>query len=94
VPVGVFLSGGLDSSLITAFALKVRSTSRLQRAHRRTADETPHAIEVALWRAPSRGALDDVDLTVRSRHAESREPSRTLFAPICPSSANDDVAPG
>jgi len=49
VPVGVFLSGGLDSSLITAFASKASPglTAFSVRVGRDSFDETPHAIEVA-----------------------------------------------
>jgi asparagine synthase (glutamine-hydrolysing) len=68
VPVGVFLSGGLDSSLITAFALKVSPdlTAFSVRIGRDSFDETPHAIEVArhLGVRHQVVALDDVDLTV------------------------------
>ncbi len=68
VPVGVFLSGGLDSSLITAFALKVSPdlTAFSVRIGRDSFDETPYAIEVArhLGVRHQVVALDDVDLTV------------------------------
>jgi len=49
VPVGVFLSGGLDSSLITAFALKAAPdiTAFSVRIGQHSFDETPHAVEVA-----------------------------------------------
>jgi asparagine synthase (glutamine-hydrolysing) len=68
VPVGVFLSGGLDSSLMTAFALKVSPdlTAFSVRIGRDSFDETPHAIEVARHLGVRHHvvALDDVDLTV------------------------------
>jgi asparagine synthase (glutamine-hydrolysing) len=49
VPVGVFLSGGLDSSLITALAAKAAPdlTAFSVRIGRDTFDETAHAVEVA-----------------------------------------------
>jgi asparagine synthase (glutamine-hydrolysing) len=49
VPIGVFLSGGLDSSLITAFALKASPdlTAFSVRVGQNSFDETQHAIEVA-----------------------------------------------
>ena len=49
VPIGVFLSGGLDSSLITAFALKASPdlTAFSVRMGQDNYDETPHAIAVA-----------------------------------------------
>jgi asparagine synthase (glutamine-hydrolysing) len=49
VPVGVFLSGGLDSSLITALALSASPDLAAFSVHigQQSFDETPHAIEVA-----------------------------------------------
>src|SRR4029077_11184472 len=49
VPVGVFLSGGLDSSLITALAAKAAPdlTAFSVRVGRDSFDETAHAVEVA-----------------------------------------------
>jgi asparagine synthase (glutamine-hydrolysing) len=49
VRVGVFLSGGLDSSLITAFAAKAAPdlTAFTVRIGQDSFDETPHAVEVA-----------------------------------------------
>ena len=49
VPVGVFLSGGLDSSLITALAVKASHdlTAFTVRVGRDSFDETAHAVEVA-----------------------------------------------
>jgi asparagine synthase (glutamine-hydrolysing) len=49
VPVGVFLSGGLDSSLITALAAKAAPdlTAFSVRVGRDSFDETAHALEVA-----------------------------------------------
>lgn len=68
VPVGVFLSGGLDSSLITAFALKASPdlTAFTVRIGRDSFDETPDAIEVARHLGVRHRvvALDDADLMV------------------------------
>jgi asparagine synthase (glutamine-hydrolysing) len=49
VPVGVFLSGGLDSGLITAFAAKTSPdlTAFTVRVGQNGFDETEHAVEVA-----------------------------------------------
>lgn len=49
VRVGVFLSGGLDSSLITAFAAKASPdlTAFTVRIGQDSFDETPHAVEIA-----------------------------------------------
>jgi asparagine synthase (glutamine-hydrolysing) len=49
VPVGVFLSGGLDSSLITALALRASPdlTAFSVRMSEESFDETPYAIEAA-----------------------------------------------
>src|ERR1700741_5477020 len=49
VPLGVFLAGGLDSSLITALAAKAAPdlTAFSVRVGRDSFDETAHAIEVA-----------------------------------------------
>jgi asparagine synthase (glutamine-hydrolysing) len=67
VPVGVFLSGGLDSSLITAFARQASPdlTAFSVRIGRDGFDETPHAIEVArhLGVRHQVVGLDDADLT-------------------------------
>jgi asparagine synthase (glutamine-hydrolysing) len=67
VPVGVFLSGGLDSSLITALALKAAPdlTAFSVRIGQDSFDETPHAVEVARHLGVRHRvvALDDSDLT-------------------------------
>ncbi len=49
VPVGVFLSGGLDSSLLTALALRAKPdlTAFTVRVGDDSFDETPHAVAVA-----------------------------------------------
>ena len=49
VPVGVFLSGGIDSSLVTAFAAEAAPdlTAFTVRVGSTGFDETPHAIAVA-----------------------------------------------
>lgn len=66
VPVGVFLSGGLDSSLVTAFALQAAPdlTAFTIRIGQGSFDETPHAAEVArhLGARHHVVALDDADL--------------------------------
>ena len=66
VPVGVFLSGGLDSSLVTAFARKAAPdlTAFSVRIGEDSFDETPHAIEVArhLGIRHHVVGLDDADL--------------------------------
>jgi asparagine synthase (glutamine-hydrolysing) len=68
VPVGVFLSGGLDSSLITAFASKASPdlTAFSVRVGRDSFDETPHAIEVARHLGVRHQVVgfDDADLMV------------------------------
>jgi asparagine synthase (glutamine-hydrolysing) len=68
VPVGVFLSGGLDSSLITALALRAAPdlTAFTVRIGRDSFDETPHAIEAARHLGVRHHivGLDDADLTV------------------------------
>jgi asparagine synthase (glutamine-hydrolysing) len=66
VPVGVFLSGGLDSSLITAFALKASPglTAFSVRVGHDSFDETAHAVDVArhLGVRHQLVDLDDTDL--------------------------------
>lgn len=66
VPVGVFLSGGLDSSLITALAAKAAPdlTAFSVRVGRDSFDETPHAVEVARHVGVRHAVLplDDADL--------------------------------
>jgi asparagine synthase (glutamine-hydrolysing) len=66
VPVGVFLSGGLDSSLITAFALKASPelTAFTVRIGQGSFDETAHAVEVARHLGARHQVvdLDDADL--------------------------------
>jgi asparagine synthase (glutamine-hydrolysing) len=66
VPVGVFLSGGLDSSLITAFALKAAPdvTAFSVRVGRDSFDETGHALVVARHLGVRHHVvdLDDTDL--------------------------------
>jgi asparagine synthase (glutamine-hydrolysing) len=66
VRVGVFLSGGLDSSLITALALKASPdlTAFSVRIGRDSFDEIPHAVEVARHLGVRHHvvALDDSDL--------------------------------
>ena len=68
VPVGVFLSGGLDSGLITALALGAAPdlTAFTVRIGQDGFDETPHAIEVARHLGVRHHivGLDDADLTV------------------------------
>jgi asparagine synthase (glutamine-hydrolysing) len=68
VPVGVFLSGGLDSSLITAFARQAAPdvTAFSVRIGRDSYDETTHAIEVARHLGVRHHVvgLDDADLVV------------------------------
>jgi asparagine synthase (glutamine-hydrolysing) len=68
VPVGVFLSGGLDSGLITALALAAAPdlTAFTVRIGQDGFDETPHAIEVARHLGVRHHivALDDADLIV------------------------------
>jgi asparagine synthase (glutamine-hydrolysing) len=68
VPVGVFLSGGLDSSLITAFTSKASPdlTAFSVRVGRDSFDETPHAIEVARHLGVRHQVVgfDDADLMV------------------------------
>src|SRR6266478_891035 len=66
VPVGVFLSGGLDSSLITALAVKAAHdlTAFSVRVGRDSFDETAYAVEVArhLGVRHEMVRLDDADL--------------------------------
>jgi asparagine synthase (glutamine-hydrolysing) len=66
VPVGVFLSGGLDSSLVTAFACKAAPdlTAFSVRIGQDSFDETPYAKEVARHLGVRHHVvgLDDADL--------------------------------
>jgi asparagine synthase (glutamine-hydrolysing) len=68
VPVGVFLSGGLDSSLITSLALRAAPdlTAFTVRIDQGSFDETPYAIEVARHLGARHHIvdLDDAELTV------------------------------
>jgi asparagine synthase (glutamine-hydrolysing) len=74
VPVGVFLSGGIDSSLVTALAVRTvpAGTAFSVRVGSDSFDETPHAIAVArhLGVRHEIVRLDDADL-VRAFEAVS-----------------------